>query len=79
MDFPKNQDLYVKGGTIIHIMKYLGITRGSGCSVNKVFINTDYFIQYGIDYSVKYNRTNMVRPCVVSINYDDSNTVYNSI
>ena len=41
-----------------------------------MLINIDQLIQYGIKYSVKYNRTNVVVPCVIFIKFVEANTIY---
>ena len=58
-------------------MKVLGIPGGSRCSVIKVLIDIDQIIQDCIDYSGKYNNTNIGRPCVISINSAKSNIIAN--
>ena len=60
-------------------MKDLGISGGSMCSVIKVSIDIEQCIEDGIDYSGKYNITNMGIPCVISINSVGANIIANSI
>ena len=52
MYFPLEKYWYVKGGTIIHIMKDIDITK-KRCGVIKVLMHIAQLIQDGIDYSGK--------------------------
>ena len=58
-------------------MKYFGIPRVIRCGVIKVLMDIDQCIQYDIDYSEKYNRTNMCISCVIYINSVEANIISN--
>ena len=77
MNFLTKKYCYGKCGTIICIMKDLGIPWDSRCSVIKNLINIDQFIQDDIEYSGKQNGTYMGRNFVLSINYVESNIIAN--
>ena len=60
-------------------MKGLGIPGVIRCTLIKVFMDIDPFIQCEIYYSEKFNRTNMVKPCVIYNNYVETNIISNYI
>ena len=60
-------------------MKYIGIHEGKRGSVIKVLMNIDRCVQNGIDYSRKYNSTNMGGSCVLSANYFEANIISNTL
>ena len=79
MDCHPKKYWYGKGGTIIHIMKGLGIPGFIRCTLIKVFIDIDQFIQCEIYYSEKFNRNNMGKTCVIYNNYVEANIISNYI
>ena len=79
MNCSSKQYWYGKGGTTVHIMKDLITPGGGRCGVIKMLMGIYQFIQYEIYYSVKYKRTNVGSPFLITINSVESNISFSYI